>query len=328
VNFLRAKAQFYHTLASLVEAGVLTARAFRRRHPLPFRRAAFEIADAIEHGEGDLGALFSHYPRLFSPFECRVVTVGQRSGRLDATFRELGDWFDGLARLRSEIFSRLTYPLVMYHAAVVLIPFVNVILGATTARRALLTAAAWLSIPWVLILFFGSGRPARRSSSALSLFDALLLQLPWIGGLSRRINYARFFRAFALALDAGVRIPESVRLAADTCTNAVLRRRLHRAADVVETEGCSFADAFHDCMGPLGRDDMIETVLDTGEVAGQLVEASQRIGRIYTEQSRQSLERAAVLLPTLLYLGLMLWMAVMVLRFWGQLITITTSPGL
>ncbi len=325
MNLLKAKSQFYYSLSTLVDAGVITVRALRQNYPPPFRRIARKMADRIEHGEGDLDRLMEEWPRVFSPMETHLVAVGQQTGRLDTVYAALAEWFDLLARLRSEVISRLMYPAFMYCAASVLIPFIQVFLGKTTPGAALMHAALALGLPVAVYFLLTSGRRLRGPGRNAGVLDLLILQIPLVGSTSRKLNYARFFRAYALALNAGVRVPEAIRLSADTCTNGVLAARFREMADTVETEGCPFVEAFRLHSGSLGHDDLVTTILETGEEAGNVVETAQRMARIYWEEAEQAMQRAAVIVPLLIYLALVVYMAYMILNLWGVLMGATSG---
>ncbi|NOY82099.1 MAG: hypothetical protein GXP31_13970 [Kiritimatiellaeota bacterium] len=325
MNLLKAKSQFYYSLSTLVDAGVITVRALRQNYPQPFRRIAREMADRVEHGEGDLGRLMEEWPRVFSPMETHLVAVGQQTGRLDTVYTALAEWFDLLARLRSEVISRLMYPAFMYCAASVLIPFIQVFLDMTSPGGALLQAVAALGLPVGVYLVLTSGRRLRGPGRGSGVLDLFILQIPVLGNTSRKLNYARFFRAYALALNAGVHVPAAIRLAADTCTNGVLASRFRKMADTVETEGCPFVEAFRLHSGSLGHDDLVTTILETGEEAGNVVETAQRMARIYWEEAEQSMQRAAVIVPLLVYFALILYMASMILKLWGVLMGATSG---
>jgi len=326
VNLLKAKSQFYYSLSTMVQAGVHTVRALRQHHPPPFQRVSRIMATQIEHGEGDLGRLMEQWPRIFSPMESRLVSVGQRSGRLDTVYSALAEWFDLLARLRSEIISRLLYPALMYTAAAILIPLITVFIGHSSPAHAVMVSLTALALPVALYLALKSGgRFGAAYHAGPAIADSLLLQVPVLGNTLRKLNYARYFRAYALALNAGVHVPEAIRLAADTCTNRTMNRRLREMADTVETEGCTFVEAFRRHSGTLIHDDLITTVLETGEESGSIVETAERLADVYWREAEQAMQRSAVVLPMLVYLALVAYMAYMIINLWGSLIQMTTQ---
>ena len=326
MGLLKSKSQFYRSLSTLIEAGVHIVRALRQQHPRPFRRATATMAGDIENGEGDLGVLMGRYPTLFTALECRLMTVGQRTGRLDSACTALADWFELLNRLRGEVISDLIYPLLLYHMGCILIAFISVVMGDGTAADAIRQLAFLLVTPWLLLAlflnrkrlpFFGRGR-----ASPLDFFS---LRLPLVGPVCRRLNYARFFNAFGLALDAGLGIVDATRLAAGTCTSPTLRTRFERTAESVEVEGCGFVEAFRQHAFPSAQNALIETLLETGETAGNMPEMANRMGRIYLEEAEQALRRLANIVPKLIYFGMAFYVAWKIVRFWSQLFEKTTQ---
>lgn len=325
MGLLKNKSQFYRSLSTLIEAGVHIVRALRQKHPHVFRKAAVAMAEDIENGEGDLGELMARYPSLFTPFECRLVTVGQLTGRLDRTYTALADWFELLNRLRGEIISDLIYPVLLYHVGCTLIALISVIMGDVTIPGAIRQLLVLLAAPWFVLFLFANRRRLPFGGALASLLDFVLLRLPLVGSVRRRLNYARFFNAFGLALDAGLGIIEGTQLAAATCTSRTLRTRFERTAESMGAEGCGFVEAFRHHAFASAQNELVETLLETGETAGNMPEMASRMGRIYLEEAEQALRRLASIVPKLVYFGMAIYMAIKIVGFWTQLIGKTTQ---
>ena len=318
---LKSRSQFYRTLATLEEAGVPRSRSLQQGHRGAFRRAGAQMGEMIASRGVSLQEAMESSHRLFSPFVISLVAFGEQTGRLELVFTALADWFDLIRRLRGQVISGLIYPALQYHAAAVLIPAIGYFMKEFNQAQALLRIGLLLAIPYALaFLFFvvlpllfpgGKGLPAPAAG--------ILLHVPLIGGLSYKLNCTRFFRAFGLALQAGVGVADAASLSAASCTNALLRLRFTRMAEAIKREGCTFTEAFRAHMGSRERNSMVMELMHTGEQAGAADEMAGRIANVYGEEVEETLNRIAKIVPVLVYLCLALYIGYQIVRFYGKL---------
>jgi len=317
----KKRSQFYRTLATMEDAGVPRVRALQQRHRGPFDRAARDMADLMNSQGVPLSEAMQRHSRLFSPFECSMVDVGERTGRLELVFKSLADWYELVGQLTASIVTGLFYPIILYHVAAVLLPAVSLLTKTATGAQTVLRVALLLGVPYAAVFFFFVVRPrlfpAGRGSAPAG---ALALQVPLLGDLIRKLNYARFFRAFGLTLRAGLVVSEASKLAATSCNNACLRQRFVRIGKEIDERGCTFTEAFTRHLSASERDSMAVTLMDTGEMAGAPDEMAERVARIYGEEAKQTLRRAATLLPILVYLAVAGCIAWRVIQFYGRLV--------
>lgn len=315
MSALQHRVVFYGTLASLEEAGVPLLRALQQRFPGAFRPAAAELHGMLQQGLR-LSEAMARLPRLFSGFETALVEVGDLSGRRDAVFKALRDWFQLAWRLRSKVISSLIYPALVYHVAAVLVPFIDVLVGSLQIHQALRQALGLMALPWVLWLLV---RTLGGAILDLPALGRLWLAVPYLGGLSYRLDSSRFLTAFSLCLRAGMGSIRGVALAAGACRNPALRQRFGRLSEAMATAGCTFCDALEAAPLPQDGDIALLDILRTGEISGRLDEASERLARQCQEEAENRLARLAVVLPNLAYLGLLVYLGFRVISFYGKL---------
>ena len=313
---LKHRIQFYHTLATLEEAGVPRVRALGQSMPGIFKRAAQDLSQALANG-ASLSEAMALDPRIFSVFEKNLVAVGEQTGRLDLVFRSLGDWFQLVHTLRARVISGLIYPVLVYHAAGILIAVISVFVDNISPAAAVLRAGLWIACPWALF-FLLSGLGPRLFRGGL--MDALLLQIPIVGSLSYKLNGTRFFFALSLCLKAGIKITDAIRLAAGGCTNAWLARRYQRIVDTMIGAGCTFTEAFERCLTARDRNSMILELMRTGEQSGRIDEAAERIANTCREEAEILLTRLAAILPTLVYLVIAAYIGYKIITFYAKLL--------
>ncbi len=315
MSALQHRVVFYGTLASLEEAGVPLLRALQQRFPGAFRPAAAELHGMLQQGLR-LSEAMAHLPRHFSGFETALVEVGDLSGRREAVFKALRDWFQLSWRLRSKVISSLIYPALVYHAAAVLVPFIGVLVGGLTLERAALQALSLMALPWVLWLLV---RTLGQAILDLPALGRLWLAVPYLGGLSYRLDSSRFLTAFGQCLRAGIGSIRGAALAAGACRNPALRQRFGRLSEAMATAGCTFCEALEADPLPLDADIALLDVLRAGEISGRLDDASERLARHCQEDAENRLARLAIIVPNLAYLALLIYLGIRIIGFYGKL---------
>ena len=316
MSLLNAKIQFYTSMATLNEAGVPVLKALRHRHLPPFAARGASLAATIERRGCHLSELLPENRDLFSDLEIQLIRVGERTGRLPAIYRSLAEWFQFVRDLRGRLVSGLVYPLFLYHFAGLVLPAIGLLTGKSCVAAVLVKMVVWAVFPYaaaIVGLFL-----ARRLNASGSL-DRVWLALPFTGRLVRKLNYARFFHAYGLAVEAGIAVPEASRLAAATCSNLALRGMLEEVAREVEEKRCSFMDAFRHVMPAFDTDSMAGRLIDTGEETGRTDDMARHIAKVYRAEAFQVLDIIANLLPKVIYVIIMLAIAWQILGFWFNL---------
>jgi len=155
----------------------------------------------------------------------------------------------------------------------------------------------WL---WGLLLIAAltaGGHVALKQADVRLRFDAAWLQLPLIGRLARGYNAARFASTLAMLATAGVPILKALQAAADTLSNAALKRDAQDALVLVR-EGAPLASA-------LAQHQRFPRLLvmfsRLGEQTGTLPTMLQRAAAQLSEEvQRRALQLATILEPLLI----------------------------
>ena len=321
MNRLQQRSQFYRNLAILEDAGLPRLRALEQSHPGVFDRIAPKLLDTMKGG-ATLSEAMEAFPRLFSPLECNLVRVGEDTGNSVMAFTALADWYEFRNRLRSQLISGLLYPIMVYHVAAVLIPFVSVVTGRASTQDGIRQTVIMLGVPYTLCFVCAVLIPGLYPGGVPmpSVVGRILLEMPLVGAISYKLNATRFFRALSVCLKAGVGTMQAVRLSAGTCTNSWLRSRYHRIAETVETTGMTFTQALRQNVLRRDKSAMIVTMLETGEVSGNLPEMAERIADVSGDEAARLLERVTTIGPVLAYLCIAAYIGFKVVQFYGALL--------
>jgi type IV pilus assembly protein PilC len=111
-------------------------------------------------------------------------------------------------------------------------------------------------------------------------FDKMLLMLPIVGTLLRKIAVGRFTRTLGTLITSGVPILEGLGITARTSGNAVLEEALMKVRKAIE-EGRTIVDPLREC-GVFPN--MVTQMIGVGEATGAMDSMLQKIADFYEEE--------------------------------------------
>ena len=285
----------YEELASLTGAGIgiqqalhdLHARSGGRR-----RRALAPLSDAVAHGLPP-GQAMARLPEFFAPVEAQIVDAGERTGRLDRAFRDAAAEADRARKSLAKLVRAVAYPVFLLHFAL-FVPGCVIMSNASGARATQVFVWGVFLLFWTAVAACTTFHVARRNDAG---YGRRIAMLPYAGAVTRSGALARATRVASLLHDAGVDLPASLRSAADASGNGWIATDFRTAAASVEQgHPVSQALAAVTAFGSEAR-----SLIETGEVSGDLDEALARISLIEEERFEVAARRLAVGLGGLLF---------------------------
>jgi type IV pilus assembly protein PilC len=153
----------------------------------------------------------------------------------------------------------------------------------------------------------------RSSEGVKGLVDGLLLKLPVIGGIAKKVILTRFSNFFAIMYGSGITVLDCIRAGEDIVGNRVVRDALREAGrQIADGGGISASFAATRLFPPL-----VIRMLRIGENTGALESALYNVGYFYTRDVRDSIERLqSMIIPFLtVILGFfLLWIIISVFK--------------
>jgi type IV pilus assembly protein PilC len=137
----------------------------------------------------------------------------------------------------------------------------------------------WFFIIGGVGLVFGV-KQIRKHPRGRYYFDAMLLKLPIMGLLLRKIAVARFTRTLGTLITSGVPILEGLAITARTSGNAVLEEALMKVRKAIE-EGRTIVDPLREC-GVFPN--MVTQMIGVGEATGAMDSMLQKIADFYEDE--------------------------------------------
>src|SRR5881397_3826099 len=152
---LAQRAEFYHQLAQLTDAGLSLHSALesQERHPPAhwLRGPASRLLRFLNQG-GTFGEAVSSARDWMPEFDAALLEAGEQSGRLPASFRLLAEHYQERSRLAREVLANLAYPAFLFHFAIFLGPLPEWFLTGSTAAYLRTIGKVLLPVYVIIIL--------------------------------------------------------------------------------------------------------------------------------------------------------------------------------
>src|SRR6516164_3731578 len=263
-----------------------------------FQKVLTNTRASVEGGS-TLSAAMKQSPKVFDPLYTNMVEAGETGGILDTILQRLSGYIEKNVKLQRAVKSALVYPVgVLTIAALVII----LLLWKVVPIFATLFAGLGVNLPlptriviglsnligsWFGLLFVAGfvgivlGLKAWYGTPGGKLaMDALILKLPVIGILMRKIAVARFTRTLGTLISSGVPILEGLDITAKTAGNAVVEQALTKVRRSLE-EGKSLTEPLKDSQIFPG---MVTQMIAVGEQTGAMDAMLQKIADFYEEE--------------------------------------------
>jgi type IV pilus assembly protein PilC len=263
-----------------------------------FQKVLVGTRGAVEGGS-TLSAAMKQYPKVFDPLYSNMVEAGETGGILDTILQRLSTYIEKNVKLKAAVKSALIYPVGVLSIAAAVI---TLLLWKVVPIFATLFAGLGVDLPlptkiviglshfvgsiFGLLIFVGViasifglkiwyGTPTGRFA-----LDTVVLKLPVLGILMRKIAVARFTRTLGTLISSGVPILEGLDITAKTSGNAVVERALTKVRKSLE-EGKSLTEPLKESGVFPG---MVTQMIAVGEQTGAMDAMLQKIADFYEDE--------------------------------------------
>jgi general secretion pathway protein F len=299
---------FTSELSDLLEAGMtlgaaLNCLANQGEEDSPQSRIASDLRDRILRGEPFSDAVTAH-PATFPPLYGNMIRAGEASGAMIEVLRRLVEHYERNENMRSKITSALTYPtvvlifgvLTVIFAMVKVIPqFAKIFEGMGTALPTptlILVGMSDFVVKYGVFLVAAIGiggvmfKRYLKTDTGRLWWDGLTLKAPLIRGIVACGAYSSLAYTMKTLLANGVNVLQALRIAEETCGNALIAEALRNARQRV-TDGTTIS-------GPLAASKvfprMMTDMLAVGEQSGDMPSSLGHIGRRYENEMDRNIK--------------------------------------
>lgn len=308
---------FTRQIATMINAGlplvqslaVLASQQLNKR----FKGVLIKIREDVEGGSTFAASLRQH-PMVFTPLYMSMVEAGEAGGFLDTVLNRLAGYIEKSMTLRRKVRGAMIYPVTIITVAMAVVIFL-LIFVIPTFKALFEGFGAALPLPTRIVLglsrlvkthlLAGLGtlvgavfglRFYYKTEKGKKIIDSLLLRLPVIGQLIRKVSVAKFTRTLGTLLSSGVPILDGLSITARVAGNKVVEEAILKTRSSI-SEGKTIAD-------PLGASGifppMVVQMISVGEQTGALDSMLAKIADFYDAEVDQAVANLTTLLEPLM----------------------------
>ena len=262
-----------------------------------FARVLTGVRSTVEGGS-TLSNAFQQYPRVFDQLYCNMIAAGESGGILEGVLERLSGYIDKAVKLRRAVRSALIYPVSVITIAVgimvlllwkVVPIFATLFVGLGVSlplptRLVIALSNMVAKVAWMVIIGTGAAvyglKRYHRTRSGRLIIDGVILKLPVLGLLMRKIAVARFSRTLGTLITSGVPMLEAMDITARTAGNAVIEEAILKVRKAVG-EGRTIVDPLRE-IGVFPN--MVVQMIGVGEQTGALDAMLQKVADFYEEE--------------------------------------------
>src|SRR5467141_2320753 len=254
---------------------------------------------ASVEGGSTLSTAMRQYDKVFDALYVNLVEAGETGGILDTILQRLSAYIEKNVKLKRAVKSALVYPVAVISVAAGVI---TLLLWKVVPIFATLFAGLGVALPLPTRIVIGMSNFVGSIFGLLLLvalagvifglkvwygtpqgrfvLDTIVLKLPILGLLMRKIAVARFTRTLGTLISSGVPILEGLDITAKTAGNAVVERALQKVRRSLE-EGKSLTEPLKESEVFPG---MVTQMIAVGEQTGAMDAMLQKIADFYEEE--------------------------------------------
>jgi type IV pilus assembly protein PilC len=292
---------FFRQFSVMIDAGLplvqcLEILAANQENP-SFQKTLTGVRTTVEGG-ATLANAMKQFPKIFDDLTVNMIEAGETGGILDIILQRLAIYVEKAVKLRAAVKSALVYPVAVVSLAFLIVGallkwvvpiFANLFIGLGVAlplpTRIVIGLSSFVGQFWWFFLLGGVGvvfgvKQIRKDPRGRYALDYMLLKLPILGQLLRKIAVARFTRTLGTLITSGVPILEGLSITAKTSGNAVLEEALMKVRKAIE-EGRTIVDPLRES-GVFPN--MVTQMIGVGEATGAMDAMLQKIADFYEDE--------------------------------------------
>jgi type IV pilus assembly protein PilC len=295
---------FTRQLSTMVSAGVPLLRALSTMQAQAENKKFKEVLGVVNkdvQGGMGLGDAFSKHPKVFSDVFVNMVRAGEAGGILDDILKRLAIQQEKNDSIRKKVKGAMAYPMVLICLTIVaffglmlfIVPMIGgiiknlagpgaqlpeltqVMLGISDFIRGYWYVIAGAGVAGVIVFQRWISTPSGKYT-----FHSLIIKVPAVGAIIRKLAVARFARTFASLLGAGVSVLEALHVTGRAVGNGAYEHEIEKAAEGVKN-GKQLSETL---TGNKLFPDIIPQMLAVGEETGKTDEVLVKVADFYEEE--------------------------------------------
>ena len=262
-----------------------------------------EVLLKIEGGKSLADALAAH-PDVFSRVYIALVRAGETAGVTENILDRLSNNLEKQREFTSKIKGALIYPAIVVLAMIMVafvmmvfvlpkmislyedfeteLPMVTKILISVSK----FTSSFWWLSPVFVLVFLRGFSSLKKTEMGQEYYNRLMLKIPIIGNLNRKLILTEFTRTFGLLVGAGIPIIEGLNIVGEATGNDVYKQDIEAAAKKVE-KGFPLATALVESEN---FPPIVSQMIGVGEETGKVDEVLTKLSSYFEMETEQAIK--------------------------------------
>ncbi|MFA4818939.1 MAG: type II secretion system F family protein [Patescibacteria group bacterium] len=309
---------FAQNLQVMIRAGLPMAAALKtlidQTENKLLKKILNDINDHVVRGITLSDALARH-PKVFSELFVNMIRAGEKSGKLEEVLGQVTVQLRKNHALIAKVRGALTYPIIVIIAMigigigmiVFVIPKITDIFSEVNAtlplptriliglsnfiiNNGLLVTLGVIILIWLFMRFI-------KSKRGRHLWHRLLLKLPVLNSILKKINLASFCRTFSSLIKTDIPIVQAFKITASTINNVIYREAIDNMGDQVR-QGVQIASILPQY--PMLFPPLVVQMITVGENTGSLDKLLEELAGFYEEEVDQTMSTLSTIIEPLL----------------------------
>jgi len=304
---------FTRQLSTMIDAGLPLVQSVdilsKQQENSTFKKVLLAIKNDIETGTTFADSMRKH-PKVFDNLFSNMIEAGETGGILDTILNRLAVFMEKSMALQKKIKGAMTYPAICL-AISALIMVVILVFVIPVFEEMFASFGSALPIPTQIVvsmsntfksnfLWIGMGvflliyafKKIYNSEKGRIKIDGILLKLPIVGPLIRKVAVSKFTRTLSTMLQSGVPILDALQVVAKTAGNKIIEAAIFRVAESI-AEGRPIAEPLEES-GVFPN--MVVQMINVGESVGALDTMLAKIADFYDGEVDQAVENLTAMI--------------------------------
>jgi type IV pilus assembly protein PilC len=255
------------------------------------------VKQDVEGGSTLADALRKH-PKIFDDLYVNMVEAGEAGGILNTILNRIALFIEKANRLKKKVKGAMIYPCAIVGVAVIVVAVLMIFVIPVFAElygsmgqalplptQICINISNWFVAYWYVLVvgavgvFMGVSFYYKTPIGHMNI-DSLLLRMPIIGDLLRKVAVARFSQNLSLLLSSGVPILDGLSICAKTAGNKVVEKAIMESRISI-SQGKTVAEPLRDSkiFPPL-----VCQMVSVGESTGGLDTMLKKVAELYEEE--------------------------------------------
>jgi len=293
---------FSRQLATMIDSGLTIVNSLeilnRQVKNPAFKDILTKIREDVEASGQPLSTALAKHPKIFSPLFTNMVRAGEISGTLENALNQLATYMESSGNITKKIKSAAMYPLLIGTMAggiglALLLFIVPMFAGIYKdfggdlpgPTKILIFMSDMLKKYFVIMIVvvigggFGLFRAIKTPRGKL-IFDKIMLRLPIVGELVRKIAISKVTRTLGTLVKSGVPILEALVIVGKTSGNRVIEIAIDAAQKRVREGETITKPLVETGVFP----PMVTEMISVGEETGELEKMLTKVADFYDQE--------------------------------------------